>query len=227
MKRYFFLLTFLPAIAFGQTEVMRKQPRDYSQHSNWGENRTHHLQGYLGLGFYTPISTPNRDFKVGNSYDLGFGAIYRYRMANFVNLGMGLGLLVQEVKLNDKGMVKAWDTQLHDKAKVSNILLSAKPFIRLNLSPKRGDYLGTFVDFGGFADWNFYPTTSFTDKQGSQNYVQQYEFDKEQERLHYGAFALIGRSWFRLEGSYYLSSWFKSNTEFFMPRYKVSVVFGF
>lgn len=226
MKRYFFLLTFLPFFAFGQTEVMREQPRDYSQHSNWGQNRTHHIQGYLDLGFYTPISTPNRDFKIGNSYDFGFGAIYRYRMANLVNAGMALGFLFQEVNLNDKGMVKAWDTQVHDKAKVSNIMLSAKPFIRLNLSPKRGDYLGTFVDFGGFADWNLYPTTSFTDKQGSQNYVQQYVFDKEQERIHYGAFALIGRSWFRLEGSYYLSNWFSSNKVFYMPRYKITVVFG-
>lgn len=184
------------------------------------------MQAYLSLGFYTPISTPNRDFKVGNSYDMGFGAIYRYRLANFINVGMGLGAVFQEIRLNNKGMVKAWDTQLHNKALLSNMLLSAKPFFRINFSPKRGDYLGTFVDFGGFAHWNFYPVTSFTDKQGSQNYVQQYEYDKEQERIHYGAFALIGRSWFRLEGSYYLSNWFKGNAEFFMPRYKVSLVFG-
>jgi hypothetical protein len=226
MKRYILLLVFLPAIALGQTEVMHNAVRDYEQKPIWGANRTHYLQGFLGFGFYTPISVPSRDFKIGSSFDFEFGAMYRYRLANFVNVGMGLGFLFQEIELNNQGMVKDWDTQVHSKANVSNSILSAKPFIRLNLSPKRGDYLGTFIDLGGFANWNFYPITSFTDKQGVQRYVQQYVFDKKQERVQYGAFVVLGRDWFRIEGSYYLSNWFRSNADFFMPRYKVSVVFG-
>lgn len=215
-------------MAMGQTEVIRKTIHDYStQTPNWGPNRAHFFQGYLNLGFYTSTFTPNRDFKIGSSFDLGLGTIYRYRVSNFMNLGVGLGYIYQKVVLNNKGMVKAWDTQLHSKAKLANNVLSAKPFVRLNLSPKRGDYLGTFIDLGGFVNWNFYPVTSFSDNQADQRYVQKYVFDKEQERIQYGAFLKVGRDWFRLGSNYYLSNWFKSNTTFYMPKYSLSFEFCF
>jgi hypothetical protein len=226
MKPYIFLLLLFPSIAFSQTNVLRKVPKNHDQIPTWGANRTHFIQGVFGVGFYTPIGVANPDFKFGPSYDISFGAIYRYKIANSFNIGTSLSIAGQAIALNDVGMVKSWDNTIHSKASLSNSLFILKPFLRFNLSPKRGDYLGTFVDIGGFGSWNFYPVAMFTDKRNGERYVQMYQQDKQQERFQYGFFASVGRDWFRLEASYHLTNMLKDES-FEMPRYAMAVVFGF
>jgi hypothetical protein len=205
---------------------MHKYPRNYEDVPLWGPNRAHHIQGYFGVGIYTPLAVTNPDFTFGRSWNFSLGVIYRYRIANFINSGFALGIASQSIALNNSGMVKSWDNQVHSKAKLFNSVLTVKPFLRFNLSPKRGDYLGTFIDVGGFGTWNFFPTAVFTDEVNGEKYIQTYQKDKEQERFHYGAFASVGRDWFRLEGSYHLSNILKDDT-FEMPRYMMAIVFGF
>jgi hypothetical protein len=226
MKPYIFLLILFPSLAFAQTDVMHRYPKNHEQIPTWGANRAHYIQGIFGVGFYTPISVDNPDFKTGRSYEINFGAIYRYRIANSFNVGTALSLTAQSIALNKIGMVKSWDNAIHSKANLSNTLLTLKPFFRFNLSPKRGDYLGSFIDVGAFGSWNFYPTAMFTDKRNGERYVQMYQQDKQQERFQYGCFASVGRDWFRLEASYHLTNILKDSS-FEMPRYAMAVVFGF
>ncbi len=227
MIRKLVILLLLPTAVLGQTEKMHKTPRNYQKTPNWGPNRAHHVQGLIGFGLFMPFGVSARDFKIGTSTDFHLGAVYRYRASKFFNLGAGIYLSSSQIELNDSGMVKGWDGEVHKKAQLLNYTLTLKPFIRLNLSPKRGDYLGTYLDFGGFGSWGFLPTTSFTDKVGGQKLMLRYINDKQHESFYYGAMAAVGRDWFRLEASYYLSDWLKGPANFNLPKYSVSVFFGF
>ena len=226
MNRILLILFFIPSLAFGQTEIWRKFPANHDETPQWGANRTNHIQGFLGFGLYTPIAVTSIDYIFGKSWDISLGFLYKYRISNFLNVGSSFSLIYQKVSLNNDGMVKAWDNQIHGKAKLSNYLISTKPLIRFNLSPKRGDYLGTYIDVGCFGSLNFLPTTSFTDEQNGQEYIQKYKRDKLQRQLQYGGMAAIGRDWFRLESCYYVSDWIKEDG-FNLPRLSISVMLGF
>lgn len=226
MNRIVFILLLIPSLGLGQTEIWRKYPANHEEAPKWGPNRTNHIQGFIGFGLYTPISTSSVDFIFGKSWDLSVGLIYKYRIANFFNVGSSFALTSQNISMNNDGMVKAWDNQIHGKAKLSNSIVSAKPFLRFNLSPKRGDYLGTYIDLGGFGSLNFLPTTSFTDKQNGQEYIQTYRKDKIHRQIQYGGMAAFGRDWFRLEGCYYLSDWIREEG-FNLPQLSISLMLGF
>lgn len=227
VRKTIFLLLIFPALAFGQTEVMRKSPRNYNDIPLWGPNRAHHVQGFVGVGFFMPLGAAEGHFKPGVSYDVHLGAKYRFRVSNFLNIGAGLFLSSYQIMLTDSGMVKGWDGNVHEKAQMVNYHLTLKPFMRFNLSPRRGDYLGTYFDLGGFGSWGLLPATSFTDRVDGQKLLTRYMNDKRYEPILYGGMAAVGRDWFRLEASYYLSGWLKEPAGINLPKYSVSVLFGF
>jgi len=232
MKRFTIILSlFIYGLTgFAQTIVMQNtNPMQPYQEKKHGENRKHYNQGFISFGVVTPAGAKSDDSYFGKSFVFDFGFRYRYRVSNFLNIGNDLSYYIQGNRLDHSGMKKIYDGMVHDKENIIQNELRISPFIRFNLTPNRGNYLGTYVDFAGYLGWNFLPVFRAVDTghNGNEEMAYTRDFDPNQKRFDYGVTGRIARNKYLLFATYRLSDIMKKTEYPNLPRLTAGIQFGF
>ncbi len=222
-------------ISFGltglsQTIVMQNtNPMEPYNAKTKGENRKHYNQGFISFGVVTPIGAKNDDSYFGKSLVFDLGHRYRYRISNFINIGNDLSFYMQGNRLDHSGMHKIYDGATHERENIIQNEFRISPFIRFNLTPHRGNYLGTYIDFGGYIGWNFLPVFRAVDTghNGNEEMAYTRSFDPNQNRYDYGVTGRIARNKHLLFATYRLSDIMKKSEQPSLPRLAVGIQFGF
>ena len=232
MKKTAILLALLALglTGFAQTILMQNtNPMKPYQEKKEGENLKNYSQGFIGFGVLAPVGTTHDDTYFGKSFVFDLGYRYRYRVSNFIHIGNDLSYNIQTNRLDHSGMKKVYDKMTHDRETIIQNELRISPFIRFNLTPNRGNYLGTYLDLGGYFGWNFLPIFRAVDKAHNGNEKVKYirNFDPNQNIYDYGVTGRIARNKNLLFVSYRLSDIMKNKDLPELPRLSVGIQFGF
>ena len=232
MKKIVILICIISfgSTGFSQTILMQNtNPLEPYQTKNDGENRKHLRQGFIGFGIVAPVGAKNDDTYFGKSLVFDFGFRYRYRVSNFLNLGSDLSFYTQGNRLDHSGMHKIYDGLTHDRENIIQNEIRVSPFLRFNLTPKRGNYLGTYIDLGGYLGWNFLPVFKATDTghNGNEEMMYTRNFDPNQNRYDYGVTGRIARNKLLLFATYRLSDIMKRSEQPSLSRLAAGVQFAF
>lgn len=232
MKKAAILLSILALglTGFAQTIVLQNtDPMEPYKVKTKGPNLKNYSQMFLSFGIVTPVGATNDDTYFGNSLVFDIGFRYRYRVSNFFNIGNDLSFYRQGNRLNHSGMQKVYDGMVHDRETIIQNELRISPFFRFNLSPNRGNFLGTYLDLGGYLGWNFLPVFKAVDSGNSGNEKMKYthNFDPTQNRYDYGVTGRIARKKFLLFANYRLSDIMKKSEYPSLPRLAAGIQLGF
>ena len=232
MKKIVILISIISFGLTGFTQTILLQntnPMEPYQTKNNGENRKHFRQGFISFGVVAPVGAKNDDTYFGNSLVFDFGFRYRYRVSNLLNLGSDLSFYTQGNRLDHSGMHKIYDGLTHDRANIIQNEFRVSPFLRFNLTPKRGNYLGTYIDLGGYIGWNFLPVFRATDTghNGNEEMMYTRNFDPNQNRYDYGITGRIARNKLLLFATYRLSDIMKQSEQPSLSRLAAGVQFAF
>lgn len=193
-----------------------------------GPNLKNYGQWFIGFGAVTPVGANSDNTIFGKSLLFDLGYRYRYRVSNFFNTGFDLSYYLQGNRLNKSGMLKVYDGLVHGRENIVQNEFRFSPFLRFNLTPKRGNFLGTYVDLGGYVAWNFLPVFRAVDTKTSNNEMLKYtrQFDPMQKRYEYGLTGRIARNKFIVFAHYRLSDLLKNSSLPDLPRLAAGVQFG-
>lgn len=231
MKKIISLILFLHFALAGYSQTILMQDSNpmaaYEVKKN-GPNLQNYGQWFIGFGAVTPVGASSDNTIFGKSLLFDFGYRYRYRVSNFFNTGFDVSYYLQGNRLNDAGMEKVFDGLVHTRENLVQNELRLSPFLRFNLTPKRGNYLGTYVDLGSYIAWNFIPVFRAVDTRLNNNENRSYnrQFDPMQKRYDYGLTGRIGRNKLIVFAHYRLSDLLKSSNLPDLPRLAVGIQFG-
>ncbi len=226
MLRYLISLTIvaLSIAVLGQTKLLpvEKDPMTQFEARKWGANRAHYGQFLFDVEFDIPHSDASRDYHFGASWGMVFGYTYRYRIANPVNIGVGLNYRFHWMRLNRSGMLKVYDNAIHDKVRLSSNDIRLNPFIRINLSSRRGNYLGNYIDLGAFGAVNVWRSIDVFDEVDDVKRQIRLRPYKMINNTFYGVFATVGFNTTRLTVSWNLSN----NVDDALNMAKLNIAYG-
>jgi len=231
MKKILSLLAILlfSLTGFSQTIIMQdSNPMAPYEVKTQGPNLKNYGQWFIGFGAVTPVGAASDNTIFGKSLLFDLGYRYRYRVSNFFNTGFDLSYYLQGNRLNKSGMLKVYDGLVHGRENIIQNEFRLSPFLRFNLTPKRGNFLGTYVDLGGYVAWNFLPVFRAVDTRTSNNEMLKYtrQFDPMQKRYEYGLTGRIGRNKLIVFAHYRLSDLLKNSSLPDLPRLAAGVQFG-
>jgi len=208
------LLVVLGSSAQAQTKIRQyNRLTDTLPDTESGPNMKRHKQIYMSYGVM-PIGAsedPGADIVPFLSNEFQFGYRYKRKLASFFAVGFDLGYSHRSYRL-DQDSSKVFPTsKLVKMEKITYDGLQVGLYMRFNFDVNRGNYLGNYLDLGGYAEGY-----------GAIRHITKEEFDIAtpngasrkktvskglvwSERYAYGAQARLGFGRFIVYGSYRLS----------------------
>lgn len=197
--------------AFSQDILLQQNVKADTVRPVWGPNLTNFTYGYIGLGFPLNTSEPVNYTKPGLSSAFNIGMRYKRKLTNYLALGLDLGLSTTAYKIKQEEPKTFPNTTVNDKEKIQVSTLASSAFIRINVG-RRGNYIGNYLDMGGYAGWNFQKKHKTTNKNEAGEKVRESTTQlKYIENFSYGLITRIGIGRFAIIASYRLSDIFKSS----------------
>lgn len=208
MKKYIFSLavllislnTFAQAVLIEETE-----PERVYQKTKWGINRQHFGYWFLDMGFFIPTQA-KYDIAIGKSTQWDFGYAYKIKTLKFMDLGLEASLSNNYLHLNKTARASFDTTRNWKKIKAFQNGIRGNIFLRFYLSPKRGNFMGTYLDLGFFA--NYHTSSSWVKKFKDKSIkIKQREYAKSDFMpLSYGPSIAFGRNQLSAFARYNLNS---------------------
>ncbi len=220
------------APAFAQESLLEKEVV-LPERASFGPNGKYfsHFYGGVGLVAGKP-EFGGADIRYGYSRNFEIGKRYKFKWSEYWSAGFDLyykRLIFDLVQENEKVFPT---NRVEEKEQLVLRQLGTTLFIRLNFKP-RGDYMGTFLDLGGFG--SFAVDRRFLAWQTSPDPAYQALNSKvvynRLEYLHpylYGLSARLGFNRYVLTGSFRLSDLFRDNYPEYpeLPRWSLGVQVG-
>jgi hypothetical protein len=118
-----------------------------------GPNRKHHAHLFFGEGLIIgPSDAGGADIIQGNSNNLDFGVRYKRKIGGVYSVGFEVYLSRRNFRLKqDSGKVFP-TTNLYDKEKLQYNTLKVGVFQRFNFDRDRGNFIGKYLDLGGYGE---------------------------------------------------------------------------
>ena len=135
---------------------------------------------------------------------------YGPNLKNFFHGYVGLGFpIYTNEEVNETKTVP--DININDKEKIQVNLVESSAWLRINMG-RRGNFIGNYLDLGGFGGWNFQKKhkTINTNAEDEKVKVSTSKL-KYVENFSYGFIARVGASRYALSAQYRLSDLFKSS----------------
>ncbi len=216
MKLYLTLLLITFSFgAFAQEILLEQNVKADTIRPTHGPNLKHFKCYYLGLSF--PIYTnEEKNYTIpGLSSSFDFGMRYKRKFNNLLACGLDLGLnsTAYKIKQNDSKSVP--DTISNDKEKFQINTLTGSAFVRFNVG-RRGNYIGNYLDLGGYAGWNMIKRHKTTNIVNDERVKVATTRLKYVEDISYGVLARVGINKLAVSARYRLSNIFKSSYD--MPE---------
>lgn len=215
MKKYLIIIAaiLLTVSAQAQTEILSDNYPTYPYKTKtFGPNRKHCIYFFSNYGLNIPTQN-NFDINVIRSGQLNLGYGYKRKFTSFADLALEVSYNNNFHHLNKESREK-FDTITEWKTiRTFQNGIQGNAFLRIYLTKKRGNYIGTFVDLGFF--------TTYHIKSGYHKYlknkdimIKQREYPKEIfTELNYGPSVSIGRNYFSVFAQYNLNSIYTDKVE--------------
>jgi hypothetical protein len=188
-----------------QHQLLMEKKVDNLMESTNGPNLKRYMESrlYYGMG----VNAGNNLYPVkplGNS-ELEFGLRYKVKINSILSTGLGAGYFYQSYRVDQEQKHFPDSTRYNREAFRINSLKS-NFFIRINFDPKRGNYIGKYLETGLYGSWSFdqkrimlsrYDDTSESQISKSKEIQSGLSYI---EKLQYGVFISLGIS--RYEISY-------------------------
>lgn len=213
------LLLLFGITVFGQAVVISKENTQQKyEETKWGPNRS--AFGYWQFNYGLPIPvTVDNNLKIASSSQLNFGYTIQKKLLSFSDVLFNLSYHNLSYRYNDAtvenlGTVMNWDKYFAFQNGIEGGLA-----LRFHLSPRRGNFLGTFVDIGLNASYNISSGFLKKDKDKGEGIRTQVR-DKENaafEALSYGPGIVIGRNQIAAFAKYNISNVMSDNADNAFP----------
>ena len=214
MKNILFII-FLAFIAQAnaQYEIMsvNVNPVD-TVRPDFGANGKKFFYSTYGIGTIIPTETnAQAPVMAGSSLGYKLGFVQKYRITGILSFGYIIDFNTMNYRFSQTDDKTFPDTLNHLKQQVSLTTLGSGLFLRFNFDPGRGNYLGYFLDLGGYADWHLARTYKSKDKDDMDQLV----FNRTTklyfvEKYQYGLYVTLGLNKINLFARYRMSDIFKA-----------------
>jgi len=165
-----------------------------------GPNGKHFFNSFVGWNFVVPTevndAAPVQPF---SSSGVRVGWMWKHRISNFLSVGYLLDFNNYNYTYSQNEEKTFPDSLIHKSQSIGVMAFGTGLYFRFNFDAKRGNFIGHYLDAGGYADWNF-----------NRSLATKYEIDFNQiernriSRLHYiekyqyGLYAAIGLNKFTI-----------------------------
>ena len=214
----FFLLftSVLPALK--AQEVVLEQKPDQFAHSNFGANKAWFAQ--LSIGFGTLVGKGDNELSINDwrSNDLTIGIKMKRKINGLLSVWLEPGyhyaaynINQTDHKITDSLFWQSPGPLKHVKERFATEGILVNAFLRINIDPKRGNYLGNYLDLGAGSEIIIDREYLAID-QNSDGSVKRTSFSNipYMNSFGYNVFARIGLNWLAITFNYRLSALFKS-----------------
>ncbi len=231
-----FILFLLPIQASTQEVLLEERVPNDSTADKFGPGRRHYLHPLvtLGLGFGPPEASGSA-IEFWGSGSFGFGLRYKLKILKRWELGIGIRYERESFRIEQDSGKKVFGPVQHKREKLILNDLSGTFYNRFVFG-KRGDFVGTFLDLGGYADLSLGKKHLTVDKVKEPSKAGYKKVKSKRkglnyvERMHYGVLARIGYNRWTLFARYRLSDLFLEGgiadgyPE--LPRFRVGIQIG-
>jgi len=210
MKKIFAAILFL-VCAFSmqaQYEVLDETVTPYdSIRPDNGPNGKHFFNSFIGMHFIVPlennIQAPVKPF---SSSGFRVGWMWKHRVCDFFSVGYLLDFDTYNYSYEQSYDKTFPDSLNHKSQNIGINSLGTGLYFRFNFDTKRGNFIGHYLDAGGYADWNFTRSLAIKDEidfgQIERNRISRLYY---LEKYQYGLYAAIGLNKFTIYGRYRMS----------------------
>lgn len=203
------------AVSTAQTPVLEQDVAADTLVPTNGPNYKNYTHWHINYGFIVGESEGSgAAIMQGNSYDFQLGIRYKRKICELYALGFQVNYDLQSFRIaQDVG--KTFITAvLYDKQKFVYNNLEAEIYQRFSFG-KRGNYMGKFIDMGGYGAWGFstYHFTLERDVTGNGNaQITETTYKKLPyvNAVNYGLSARIGINKIAIYGKYRFSDLFRT-----------------
>jgi|GEM_PF-689185 len=213
----FIALIFVFSFSFAQDVVIEEDIDELSYNEESGPNSKHFSHFYLGLNTYNNLTGEDNFFiKPFISHYIKFGFRDKYKLSNIFALGYDVYFKRNAFYIDQDLENKYFPTSIiHEKERYILNNLGLSPYLRINFDPGRGNFMGTFLDLGAYADFTFLPKhvaildsdnltyPNLVNSKVSKLINRAPEFT---ERFYYGVTARFGFSRYVITADYRLSA---------------------
>lgn len=230
--RFLFVLLFAAFIMQSQAQYsimhMDVIPLD-TVRPKFGPNGHNFIHSYYGLHSIIPLEVNDKAPVIpGLSMGYKAGVLGKFRVCDFLAFGYIFEFNTFNYRFKQSSDKNFPDTLNHLRQNIVFTTLGSGLFLRINFDARRGNYLGYFLDMGGYADWNMSRVYKSKDKNDMDELVYsritRLYFT---EQYQYGLYANIGLNKINIYARYRVSDLFKSpfkSAE--LPRLNVGLGFS-
>ncbi len=197
-----------------QTVVIEDDnPGDVYEETAWGPNEQHFGYWFVSYGLPVPITTDN-NLKTAISGHLNFGYAYKHKLLSFVDIGAELSYSNYFYALDEPSRDALAPNKDWDKIRSKQNGMKANIFFRFYMSPRRGNYLGTYLDLGFYADYHMSSGWMYKLKDDFIKEKVSLKQNEDFETLTYGPSLAFGRDQFNFFAQYNITSVLTSKSTF-------------
>jgi hypothetical protein len=232
--KYLFTFGFIILFSFSyaQETVLEEYPLSETA-STWGPGRENYVHLYAGYGMFADQAAGSAvQIHQLKSTEYRFGYRYKRRILKFWELGFDLSFANNSYSIVQDTLKRLPDNITHNKQRISLSTFNFEVFERMVFG-KRGDIMGTYLDFGVYGSILAGSQIKSLDKYNESDpfYAKKrITMDKKlefTELYNYGVSVRLGRNKTALFAKYRLTDIFKSSytslTE--LPRITVGIEF--
>lgn len=222
------LLLVLPALPLVAQQVLIEEDlRGDTLIPRFGMNRNHYWHSYLGAHFPNANARdPLADINVGRSWTFEYGFRYKRRFSQI--LSAGLETYFKRSSFHPENFLDLDIPQgySYNREKFVFLAVGAAIYQRFNTDPWRGNYIGRFIDVGGYFEVNA-GMRHVLHLQGPDRLQMRRKGMGIHEPFQFGLLARFGRNNFVIKGSYRISDLFKPETALpDFPRFTLGLELG-
>jgi len=194
-----------------QNILLEKDTEELYSISDFGPNRKHFMHLYGGMGFYS-VSSSN--FKGFNTNEIFAGLRYKRKFSSSFSGGTAFYWKHSNFRYNTDPEIIDEGT-FYDKEKLNVNAFGTELYLRINFDPERGNYIGDYIDIGGYGEWLFSNAYKMYEKSGYALFKKKKTVYRQLEEVNdfgYGILLRMARSRFVLFINYRISDYFDTHT---------------
>jgi hypothetical protein len=143
-------------------EELMNEEVEYDFSSNYGPNQKNFMQGFTYYGFVVGPSDTGVTLNYGLSYNGIVGWRYKRKLSGLFALVGDMGFGLGDFNISQPHKNYFLDTTFwgvndisHRKEKVGYYAIDLSGYLRINFDPKRGNWLGRYIDLGANGSYIF------------------------------------------------------------------------
>lgn len=195
-----------------QSVIIAEDVRGMDEEKQYGMNRRHFSHSWIGIGFAAgPPGDPGADIHYWRSRSLEYGYRYKRQYSNVFSNGAELIIRRSAYHLRQRDEKSVPGPTIHEWEKLVFFQTGIGLYQRINVD-QRGDYIGRFIDLGGYAKWNFHVRHVTLDEydDGERVRVRRTGMNYP-ETFDYGVLVRLGLNSIVFKGTYRISGMFRDS----------------